>query len=220
MTEEGQVFSFTEYGHRQLRVLLDQGDYTDVVVLVSTIDARGKTKIELLKVHKLVLAAWSPVLKDMMDDAINNGHPKWIQLSEVDPTVLRALVSTFYTAQLTLSVENVWRVREGGLGDGCWMDPEWRVRCLGGRQLPDHWGEGIQGIRLSPKRAPTQHVVSVYGCAAPAAWLSWRQDKGSHFDMSGRCVLVLLMQAVSDMTTVRVNGPCDFQEELFLRYDI
>ena len=120
MTE--QVLSFAEYGHRQMQVQLDRGEYADVVILVSTVDAQGKTKIELLKAHRLVLAAWSPMLKEMIDDAINNGHPKWIQLSDVDATVLRALVVTFYTAQLALAVDNVWPVREGE----SWWD------CAGG----------------------------------------------------------------------------------------
>ena len=109
-----QVFSLADYGGRQLQSVLDRGDYTDITVLLSVRGEDGKSKIDSLKCHKLVLAAWSPVFKELMEKAVQEGHPNWVRLVDFEPDALKSMILTFYTGKLTLSADNVWPARTGG----------------------------------------------------------------------------------------------------------
>ncbi|CAD7697700.1 unnamed protein product [Ostreobium quekettii] len=106
------AFSLADYASGQFKALLDGGDYTDVTLLVSVAGEDGKFVIDPVKSHKLVLGAWSPALKRQMERAAKEGHPNWVRLTGHDPVALKAMVETFYTGKLTLTVANVWSTRK------------------------------------------------------------------------------------------------------------
>ncbi|CAD7695623.1 unnamed protein product [Ostreobium quekettii] len=107
-----RVFSLADYASAQFKALLDGGDYTDITLLVSVAGEDGKFVIDPVKSHKLVLGAWSPVLRSMMEKAARDGHPNWVRLTGYEPAALKGMIETFYTGKFTLTVDRVWATRK------------------------------------------------------------------------------------------------------------
>lgn len=107
-----EVVHVSELSRRHIQEQIKHGGSTDVVILVSTSNHTGNTKIELLKGHRLLLAGWSPVLRDLISEAEKSGHPGWVSLTGIDPGPLQALLNVFYTGELVLDGCGVWATRE------------------------------------------------------------------------------------------------------------
>eukprot|EP00803_Ostreobium_quekettii_P006970 evm.model.scf_1260EXC.2 EVM.evm.TU.scf_1260EXC.2 scf_1260EXC:4199-6425(-) len=103
--------SVREYGHQQLEAQLHSGSYVDLVVFVSEGDADDGGAMAAIKAHRMVLACWSPVLKELIDRAASERHRGWILLQGCQPDAVRDVVRMLYRGQVCLSEANVWGVR-------------------------------------------------------------------------------------------------------------
>lgn len=106
--------SVSGYGHQQLEAQLHNGSYVDLVVFVSEGGKDTGEGIKAIKAHRMVLACWSPVLKDLIDRAASERHSGWILLQGCRPDAVRDLLRMLYRGQLSLSEANVWEMRRGG----------------------------------------------------------------------------------------------------------
>ncbi|CAD7699945.1 unnamed protein product [Ostreobium quekettii] len=107
-----KTFSLWDYGCYQMRAAFDRGEYADLAILVTRIDAHA-LKLKKVMTHRAVVAAWSPVLRELVDGAVANGQPSWIRLVDVpDFGALQLILAAFYTRRLVLSAGNVWETRE------------------------------------------------------------------------------------------------------------
>ncbi|GMH41984.1 hypothetical protein BSKO_09903 [Bryopsis sp. KO-2023] len=87
--------------------------FSDVTVFLSnTDDQGGHTVGETLRCHRIVLSAWSPVLKDKALEAKDEGHPGWFSLKDMDNASVRTMITAFYKEKLELTLDNVWGVRK------------------------------------------------------------------------------------------------------------
>ncbi|CAD7695624.1 unnamed protein product [Ostreobium quekettii] len=109
--EGAKVFYLSQRSRRRIQSQIETGGAGDVSIVVSAADSRGRSKIQVLKGHKALLASWSPVLRAAFADAEASGHAAWIQLSRVDAVALKSLLDAFYKGEMTLDYRGVWRMR-------------------------------------------------------------------------------------------------------------
>ncbi|CAD7696958.1 unnamed protein product, partial [Ostreobium quekettii] len=102
-----------DYAGSAYQAIMEAGDFADLTVMLR---ARGegteRRAVESIRCHRLALAAWSPVMRRLIDRAARDGHPGWVALGCDDLAPLRALLRTFYSARVALSHDSVWSIRK------------------------------------------------------------------------------------------------------------
>lgn len=84
--------------YEQMHALRTQGHFCDITLAV-----HGRE----IKAHKIVLASSSSYFRSMLLSGMVESRKDYIEIKDVDPDALEALVNFVYTSRLTITTENV-----------------------------------------------------------------------------------------------------------------
>lgn len=114
MSRDLATLDFSEALHQPLEDLWKDEEFCDVTLVVSRPSDDGVQEVQrTMKCHKAILAACSPVLREMIVQAGKDGHSGWFSVVREDWESFATLVELFYKKKLELTGDNVWGIKKG-----------------------------------------------------------------------------------------------------------